>query len=105
MDEMKGIVWLRDNVFRDDAHQIIHGVHREELCQGRPCCFHNPSMHHMRDWPATWRQDKGVVERTCPHGVGHTDPDNMWYLRATGDELRGLHGCDGCCVDPTEGAR
>ena len=44
----------------------------------------------MRDWPQHFRDDRGIMERICPHGVGHPDPDD--YL--AGD---GMHGCDGCC--------
>lgn len=29
-------------------------------------------------------------ERTCPHGVGHPDPDDV----LNEDKV---HGCDGCC--------
>lgn len=50
--------------------------------RGIPCCIHEPSDHHMRDWPMLWRADTGVMERTCPHGVGHPDPDHMAYVRS-----------------------
>ncbi len=55
-------------------------THPEEKCQGRPCCVHSPSDHHMRDWEMNWRADTGVMERVCPHGVGHPDPDHMAYV-------------------------
>lgn len=51
-------------------------THPESECAGRdiPCCIHSPSNHHMRDWPMNWRADTQVMERVCPHGVGHPDP-------------------------------
>ena len=76
-------------------------VHDLSACAGRPCVIHNPSAHHMRDWPLSWRNDRGFMERICPHGIGHPDPDHMAYVRSVvGDTLahyEGIHGCDGCC--------
>lgn len=37
-------------------------------------------------WTRFYREDRGW-ENTCPHGVGHPQPD---------DEDQ-VHGCDGCC--------
>ena len=78
----------------------LGNVHRRVECAGRPCVIHTPSDHHMRTWPLVWRADKGVMERTCPHGVGHPDPDELAYLRTIGAEARSIHGCDGCCAPP-----
>ena len=53
----------------------------------------------MRDWPQVWRDDTGVMERTCPHGIGHPDPDHMAYVLSVNPEsVDGIHGCDGCCA-------
>lgn len=59
-------------------------VHPRSQCEGRgiPCCIHDPSGHHMRTWPMNWRGDTGVMERICPHGCGHPDPDHMAYVRS-----------------------
>jgi hypothetical protein len=67
---------------------VLRNVHSEERCAGEVCVMHNPSDHHMRDWPYNWRDDRGLMERICPHGVGHPDPDVRGDL---------THGCDGCC--------
>ena len=72
--------------------QVIRNVHYASKCIGRPCCIHNPSDHHMRSWPQNFRQDRGMMERICPHGIGHPDPDDP-----TTDTV---HGCDGCCAVP-----
>lgn len=71
-------------------------VHDRDACQGRGCPVHHPSTHHMRAWPLVWRPDRGLMERACPHGVGHPDPDDAAY-RATFGDGNGVHGCDGCC--------
>lgn len=81
--------------------QALHNVHTPDACTGRACCIHNPSSHHMRDWPMVWRADRGLMERTCSHGIGHPDPDHMAYVLQfpgqVGERESGVHGCDGCC--------
>lgn len=83
--------------------QLLFNVHAATLCQGRPCPIHHPSNHHMVTWPLNWRGNRDMMERTCPHGIGHPDPDHMAHtLTRPGhvDEYdSGVHGCDGCC-DP-----
>jgi hypothetical protein len=73
-------------------------IHRIEQCQRRPnraCVFHAPSVHHMRNWPLHLRET-GLIERLCPHGIGHPDPDSLaYFLESDLDYSR--HGCDGCC--------
>jgi hypothetical protein len=65
-----------------------------------------------------WRGDTRVMERICPHGIGHPDPDHMAYVSSLTPEhicpddgpadesaacpyphldWQGVHGCDGCC--------
>lgn len=89
-------------------------VHAPELCEGTFCPFHNPSDHHMKDWPTTVRYDRYcLTERLCVHGVGHPDPDSIAWLKqgfaknplfydedpnADPGLIFGLHGCCGCCV-------
>lgn len=75
-------------------------THTKEQCKGHHCCIHNPSKHHMLDWPMNWREDTGVMERICPHGVGHPDPDDAAYNKRIGKEWKAVHGCDGCCRKP-----
>lgn len=74
-------------------------------CEGRPCCIHNPSDHHMKDWPQHWRPDRYLMERTCEHGIGHPDPDHVAYMKSVGkwEEADATHGCDGCCNAPQGG--
>jgi len=63
------------------------------------CVVHHPSQHPMRMWPMHWRMDRYIVERICPHGIGHPDPDQIFPI-----DDDGRHGCDGCCLSgsPTE---
>lgn len=73
-------------------------VHDKEGCKGH-CVIHNPSDHHMKDWPTHWRQDRGLMERLCEHGTGHPDPDDLAFKESIGMniEVEGIHGCCGCC--------
>lgn len=72
--------------------QTIYNVHPMDDCIGRPCVMHAPSNHHMREWKTHWRADRHLMERLCPHGIGHPDPDDISEDR--------VHGCDGCCRPP-----
>ncbi len=65
-------------------------VHDADECSGEYCCIHNPSPHHMLEWKQLWRADRHMMERICPHGVGHPDPDDL--------NMETTHGCDLCCV-------
>lgn len=79
-------------------------THTAQQCKNTHCVVHNPSHHHMVSWPLNWRGDRGMMERLCPHGVGHPDPDHLDFVasalgvHAAYDE--GIHGCDGCCPEP-----
>jgi hypothetical protein len=75
---------------------------RSENCQTYGCVIHNPSKHPMSDFPLHWRYDVKLMERICPHGVGHPDPDAIEFTRrsigAETARVRANHGCDGCCA-------
>lgn len=91
-------------VFGEQLGEVTLRVHSRKLCEGRFCCIHNPSQHHMVTWPMNWRSDRGIMERLCIHGIGHIDPDDADYRKSRdGDNYdSGVHGCDGCCVKPKE---
>lgn len=74
--------------YKTGTGQILK-VHDAIVCAGRHCVIHNPSDHHMRDWPTHWRDDRGIMERICPCGVGHPDPDDISPDTS--------HGCCSCC--------
>jgi hypothetical protein len=83
--------------------QTLLNVHPEGTCLTEHCVLHSPSDHHMRDMPLTWRNDVKKFERTCVHGVGHPDPDDLDYLLHQGLHHPGAHGCcpETCCVKVT----
>ncbi len=88
--EMRESWEIREDVF-------LNGVHLVDDCGGDDCVLHKPSGHHMSGWYLSWRDDRGIFERICEHGVGHPDPDQFDYWRRTDQEWQGVHGCDGCC--------
>jgi len=66
-----------------------------ECYDPKVCTIHNRTDHHMRSFKQFYRFDRGIMERICPHGVGHPDPDEYKIITGADD---GVHGCDGCCI-------
>jgi len=80
--------------------QMLTNVHPKFVCQAngpRACPIHNLSDHPMRAFPQNFRPDNGLMERVCPHGIGHPDPDSLPFFEEKGIAHMGVHGCDGCC--------
>ena len=82
------------------AHKLEHSrvyviCHKKATCKGPNCPIHNRSNHHMRSWPQNWRDDRKIMERICPCGIGHPDPDEP---RIISGEDNGDHGCCGHCI-------
>jgi hypothetical protein len=76
------------------AAEFLDNVHPPDACAAdRACVIHNPTDHHMREWPLIWREDRGFFERRCAHGIGHPDPDHLEFRPEDS-----VHGCDGCCM-------
>lgn len=82
-----------------DEQMWTHGV-KDCLFPTR-CTIHSRSDHLMREFPQHWRWDRGLMERICPHGVGHPDPDQMYFYKQLLEprvaNAEAVHGCDGCC--------
>lgn len=91
------------NTYTTGTGLTIKWVHPPAWCEDREfCVIHRPSDHIMRSFPTHWRMDRHIMERICPHGVGHPDPDDQSYLRSVGLMHGSVHGCDGCCRPPHE---
>jgi hypothetical protein len=72
--------------------QVLTQTHPEGRCYGENCVVHHPSQHALRGLRTHWRGDRSLMERVCPHGVGHPDPDEI--------NPDTVHGCCGCCQPP-----
>ena len=77
-----------EKVTLENTKEYVY-VHTEDMCEGEVCYIHNRTDHHMRSYPQHWRDDRWIMERICPHGIGHPDPDDPTEDR--------MHKCDGCC--------
>lgn len=83
--------------------------HKKTACGTGVCAAHRPSKGNpFAKWKFFVRLDKyGIMERQCPHGVGHTDPDSIEWAHRVYDarigaenvSALGIHGCDGCCFE------
>ena len=82
-------------------------THAPSQCAGEMCDIHSRELTPERDLPLNWREDRGMVEFICEHGVGHptTAQRLFWsslvdvgYRNETWFEAETLHGCCGCCA-------
>jgi len=80
----------------ENSERVLSATHEPSKCVGQYCTIHNMSDHHMRSFPQYWRGDRAIMERICPCGVGHPDPDDP----KSKDKYEAIHGCCGCCVPP-----
>lgn len=88
-----------ESMYVTGTGQILTNVHPLTMdCITEGCVIHNPSDPHQ-DWPTHWRYDRHIMERICPHGIGHPDRDDTNFRKRHGmDDADGIHGCDGCCL-------
>jgi hypothetical protein len=76
------------------ANGTIKRVHEPTVCAGENCCIHNPSAHSMISFPQYFgRRGTVFMERECPHGFFHPDPDDP----KSKDWVERRHNCDSCC--------
>ena len=82
--------------------EVVLRCHESIQCIGPVCSLHHRSDHPMRAFPQNWRGDRFLMERMCPHGIGHPDPDDpkisMFDFSAGRENYELVHGCDGCCA-------
>ena len=87
---------MASSIRLEHSTERLTNVHAKGDCYGEYCVIHKRSKHAMRKFPQHWRSDSGIMERICTHGIGHPDPDEF-ELEVN---LKGVHGCDGCCSGP-----
>ncbi len=93
----------------DDEEKEIHVLesgqsiltHGLRTCRGTPwCAIHVPQPGPWESWPRLWRDDRMMMERICPHGVGHPAAEQTEWSQQQGISLD--HGCDMCPCGPKE---
>jgi hypothetical protein len=90
-----------DGEFVIDDHDWILRTHAKDKCAGEWCSIHNPNP--LWDFGRLfWREDRGIMERICQHGVGHPTKESWaFYVSIGGYQLAAnefVHGCDRCCM-------
>lgn len=102
--DLIGIPGTTDATWGIQTGPNVLRTHPESACRNDPnCCVHKPSDHPLKDAPQNWRADRGLMERICPHGIGHPDVDDLAHKRRTLTPAMydrfafDVHGCDGCC--------
>jgi hypothetical protein len=80
---------VRERAQLENSTEVIL-CHPRYDCEADHCPIHKRTEHHMRGWPQHWRGDRHIVERICPCGIGHPDPDDPAEDR--------VHGCCGDCI-------
>lgn len=78
----------------------LTNIHSSYDCAGEKCVIHNP-MRTYDKADLIWRNDRGIFEVVCEHGVGHVAPEQYDYLIRTRGEGALVHGCcwQRCCLD------
>ena len=74
-------------------------THTPNACKDdETCSVHKPSNHCMVEFRQHWRNDRALMERICPCGVGHPDPDDLSFKRKSkGEEFAHYESIHGCC--------
>lgn len=82
--------------YRTGTGQDIY-VHSRRVCREDSwCVIHKPMPGPWELWPTHWRFDRRIMERICPHGVGHPVAESWSYL----PDYELVHGCCGCQCHP-----
>ncbi len=93
---------MKMHLYALEGSGTVLKAHALEVCDPArgPCPIHRRTDHHMRKYPQVWRDDRGIMERMCPHGCGHPDPDDPKCFGPGAEKHEAIHGCDGCCQEP-----
>ena len=78
-------------------HHILH-VHTKGVCGGTWCVIHKPMNTYDR-MKLIWRDDRGIFEVVCEHGIGHPAPEQGDYWLKQDMKYMEVHGCCGCCAE------
>jgi Holliday junction resolvase RusA-like endonuclease len=96
---------------RDDNGSEIHVLesgqtlvtHSLANCRRNPwCVIHVPRPGPWESWPRLWRDDRMMIERVCPHGVGHPAVEQIEWFQEHPERHSLDHGCDLCPCMPRE---
>lgn len=72
-------------------------THGAGTCLGQWCSIHRPMPGPWATWPRYWRDDRGIMERICPCGVGHPVAEMYDRSLVMGEMWKLTHTC---CIHP-----
>lgn len=85
--------------YRTGLGQELENVHDFTACLNSEfCVIHHPMPGPWSEWPTYWREDRRMMERVCPHGVGHPVAEDYGRGDLSGSFF--VHGCCGCPCNP-----
>jgi len=84
-----------------ESGQVIN-THEGSECFGQWCAIHHQMSGPWGQWPRYWRDDRGILERICPCGIGHPVAEMYDWAIAHGQGYELVHGC---CGEHTCGPR
>lgn len=90
-----GVFNVDENTYLTGSGQLLHNVHDWRDCGGSFCVVHNPMRGPWSSWPTFWRDDRRIMERICPCGIGHPAVEEV-------HDILGIHGCCGCPCFPSK---
>ena len=88
---------IQHNAQEGELIDQLSSTHVMTVTCALACVVHNPTDGVHRKLPLHWRDDRGIFERICKHGIGHPDPDQFPYWEATDQEGQRVHGCSVSC--------
>lgn len=80
-----------------ETGQVIQ-THTRGECIGHWCAIHQPMPGPWATWPRFWREDRRILERICPCGIGHPVAEMYTWATATGHGETLAHTC--CFIHP-----
>lgn len=84
-----------------ESGQVVR-THPRGNCFGQWCAIHSQMPGPWSSWPRLWREDRRILERTCPCGVGHPVAEMYDYVIANDQGWILTHGCCGCPCSPAD---
>lgn len=75
-----------------ESGQVLN-THNESECRGQWCAIHLPMPGPWSEWPRMWREDRGIMERICPCGIGHPVAEMYDWAIENGRGFELVHGC------------
>lgn len=93
---MNGGVWFLPDPQGEGT--LVVNAHDVHYCSG-VCPLHSPSDHWARAMTMRWIHDTsgGRMERRCPHGHWHDDPDDLEYRLNAGAQIQVFRSCPCDC--------